>query len=91
MSDNKSPQMKIELIDTKIVFQNLKDLTSLLNKACKNGSFDLEESNTIYNIMGNLTKVSLSLDSLQKLVLENAKETREREIQLKKDLTQKST
>jgi hypothetical protein len=84
MSDSKQTETKIELMDTKVLFQNLKDLTGLLNKSCKSGSFDLEESMHVGNIMNNLTKGLLSLDALQKLVVEKSKDHEQKELPPKK-------
>lgn len=87
MSDGKQTETKIELMDTKVLFQNMKDLTGFLNKSCKSGSFDLDESMHVGNIMNNLTKALLSLDALQKLVVEKSKDQQkesQREVPLKK-------
>ena len=75
MTDNK--QSKIEIIDTKYIFQNLKDLYGLLNKASKHGTFDLDEANQIYNIMNSITKAISNLDTLQKIIIENSENSKE--------------
>jgi len=79
MATDSKGQLKLELLDMKVVSQNLKDLKTFLDKACRAGTYDLEESSQVHGIMQNLTRVAINLDTLQKLVVDNAREAESRQ------------
>lgn len=65
---------KVELLDVSKLNNTLNLINTSLNKACKDGTFTLDESYLLKVAMSNMEKLMQTLDTLQKLFQENNKQ-----------------
>lgn len=63
----------MDQLDCKQLLNNLKDLNGYLQKAAKNGSFDLDEAVHIKNIIIGFNQSIITLDKLQQANQKSAK------------------
>lgn len=69
-----SEPKRLKIVDPKILVENLKNMTALLDKGFKQGVYGFEESAVIHRSLANFNEAIFHIDVLQRHIIENSTE-----------------